>query len=208
MGGMGGLLFSKRNHRPVRKALTFLPPAVNRQFIRLFNVSCQTGRRQRGSCCASLPAAAAKGTIHANMALACALSRMASKGALHRSDNVTVGGPAPVRYSSPPPTACLPKSHTVSFIASNHTRAPRLFFPVLTFIQIVNARLRVVIEATASIRCSDETKSEEFTVRPSMFFVPRLMIPPRNSNIYIYTELCLEHFCACSHFAECYCTGL
>ena len=33
---MGGLFFSKRNHRPVRKALTFLPPAVmNRQFIRL-----------------------------------------------------------------------------------------------------------------------------------------------------------------------------
>jgi hypothetical protein len=36
LGGKGGLLFSKRNHRPVRKALTFLTPAVmNRQFIRL-----------------------------------------------------------------------------------------------------------------------------------------------------------------------------
>jgi hypothetical protein len=167
-------------------AISFLCEPISAVECVLPNGEAAAGQQ---SCCASLPAAAAKGTIHANMALACALSRMASKGALHRSDNVTVGGPAPVRYSSPPPTACLPKSHTVSFIASNHTRAPRLFFPVLTFIQIVNARLRVVIEATASIRCSDETKSEEFTVRPSMFFVPRLMIPPRNSNIYIHRTL-------------------
>ena len=34
-------------------------------------------------------------------------------------------------------------------------------------LQIVNARLRVVIEATASVRCSDETRTEEFTVRIS-----------------------------------------
>ena len=34
--GDGGAYFAKHNYRPVRKALTFLPPAdMNRQFIRL-----------------------------------------------------------------------------------------------------------------------------------------------------------------------------
>jgi len=32
-------------------------------------------------------------------------------------------------------------------------------------LQVVTARLRVVIEATASVRCLDDGKSEEFTVR-------------------------------------------
>jgi hypothetical protein len=59
------------------------------------------------------------------------------------------------------------KSHTCCALDSN------------ACLQVVAVRLRVVIEATASVRCSDHVKSVEFTARTLPFFSCRmhLMLP-------------------------------
>jgi hypothetical protein len=94
------------------------------------------------------------------------------EGRVQQADASTSGGPAPVR-------SCLGPDN-FSFASGAAPLDPLLppppilaasplFSPLMAALQIVNARLRVVIEATASVRCSDETRTEEFTVRTRCF---------------------------------------
>jgi hypothetical protein len=88
---------------------------------------------------------------------------------LNRSDQGSLGGPAPVRTR---PSPRSPKALQYQFNRTEpHTCCS---FDSNACLQVVTARLRVVIEATASVRCSDDGKSEEFTARTRQLCLCRM----------------------------------
>jgi hypothetical protein len=78
-----------------------------------------------------------------------------------RSEDTPLDGLAPVRMHPSHLHICKRKWHFR--LHRTNSNAFLVMNSLMLFLQVVTARLRVVIEATASIRCSDETKTEEFT---------------------------------------------
>ena len=87
---------------------------------------------------------------------------MADSALQHSDQGDTGGGPAPVRTRASPSLCIRQKRSNVDAIKPIRTLCS---LDSNVCLQVVTARLRVVIEATASVRCLDDGKSEEFTVR-------------------------------------------